>query len=1298
MKSNILSQGNILIVDDTPVNLQLLARLLSKHGYNVQMATNGTIAINSVVSSPPDLILLDIMMPGLDGYQVCQQLKADDRTRDIPIIFISARTEALDKVKAFNLGAVDYITKPFQEAEVIARVENQLRILRLQQQIVAQNALLNQEIQARQQAVAEIIHRQEIIESILDAVPVGICLTDENGYLVEVNPAYCEMFGRSKEELIGECFTIHFPYLTSIDKEKIIQNFQDFVFQNINQKSEYTAYRQDGVPLIISVNRNIVRQANGKVFVVTSVKDITEQKQREEALKLIVQGTASLTGNEFFRSCTRHLALALNVPYALISEYVDETQTKVRTLAIWTGEDWGKNVEYDLAGTTCELVLQGVICCYKDKLQELFPEDELVVQMNAESFLGIPLHNSQGNIIGHLAVLDTKTFNYSQDKEYILQIFAARIGVELERQHVEKELLRKEERLQMALEGSALGAWDWNIATGTTYFDAQWKEMLEYEVEEIENNYTSWNRLIHPEDLPGVLELLHAHLADDSIIYQIEFRMRCKSGDWKWILTQGKVFQRDTTGQPLRMTGTHKDISPRKKIEEELRESLDREKVISQVIQRMRQTLDIPEIFIATTNELRQAMKCDRVAIYQFNPDWSGEFVAESVGAGWTCLLEKNQTNNRLTKSAVDNSSCAVIMWNSSNSCVQDTYLQETKASKYSDRTCYSVVPDIYQAGFSDCYIELLEQFQAKAYIIVPIFSGSKLWGLLAIYHNSAVREWSQAEINMVVQIGVQLGVALQQAELLAQTERQRTALEQAVIAADAANQAKSEFLANMSHELRTPLNSILGFSQILERESFNQQHQQNLKIINRAGEHLLSLINDILEMSKIEAGRTILNVTSFNFKNLLQTLKDMLQLKAKSKGLQLIFDIPTDIPEYVQTDEGKLRQVLLNMLGNAIKFTDKGRVTLRVRRELFTGELEEGQGSTIASSSSQSLIFEIEDTGPGISPEEINLLFEPFTQTEIGRKSQQGTGLGLPISQKFVQLMGGEITVHSQLNQGSIFAFNIQIDIIPEPITQNTNLLLSKVIGLAPNQPEYKILIVDDLPDSRLLLVTLLTDIGFTVREAENGQEAITLWEYWHPHLILMDMRMPLMDGERATKEIRAREKAIQNSNSNSKLPIPNSLALTSQTSLRPTKIIAQTASAFAESRNMVLSSGCDDFITKPLSTDLLLEKIANHLGVVYIYAAKNYPQKSESRAQIAETTESIETMANLRRDLSEMSADWVRELYNAASECYDDKIFELINHIPSEHNVLAFVLTDLALNFEFGRIMELTQVDGNG
>lgn len=502
------------------------------------------------------------------------------------------------------------------------------------------------------------------------------------------------------------------------------------------------------------------------------------------------------------------------------------------------------------------------------------------------------------------------------------------------------------------------------------------------------------------------------------------------------------------------------------------------------------------------------------------------------------------------------------------------------------------------------------------------------------------------------------------------QVAERTLALEQEILerkraeeAADAANQAKSTFLANMSHELRSPLNAILGFSQLMNRTpNLIPEHKENLGIIMRSGEHLLTLINQILDLSKIEAGRITVNETCFNLIRLLDELEDMFQLKADDKQLQLLFEYYPDLPQYVRTDEVKLRQVLINLLNNAIKFTQYGGVSLRVRlgtRNTEKDFLSSPSSSQLPITTHQSLItFEVEDTGEGIASDELDSLFEAFIQTQTGKESNEGTGLGLAISHQFVKLMGGEITVNSQVGRGTTFRFDIKVSVV-DAESIKTHQSPRRAIALEPNQQNYRILIVDDKWSNRQLLKKLLNPLGFEVKEASNGQEAIEVWEAFEPHLIWMDLRMPIMDGYEATKHIKATTKG------------------------QSTVVIALTASSLEEERTVALSAGCDDYIRKPFREADIFEAMNKHIGVLYVYT------ESTSTSNLTQT----EALTLTSEALAAFPADWLTNLHQAAIEGDLDLMRTLIAQIAEQNHPLANALADLANKFQFEQLLALTQ-----
>jgi signal transduction histidine kinase len=437
-----------------------------------------------------------------------------------------------------------------------------------------------------------------------------------------------------------------------------------------------------------------------------------------------------------------------------------------------------------------------------------------------------------------------------------------------------------------------------------------------------------------------------------------------------------------------------------------------------------------------------------------------------------------------------------------------------------------------------------------------------------------------QAE-EVLARIEVQLKTMIFQQKLEQKNQELKNEIERRLIieeslqkakeSAEVANGAKSTFLANMSHELRSPLNAILGFTELIKPSAnLTREQQQYLEIIYRNGEHLLSLINDILDLSKIEAGKVVLNQVDFNLTQMVWELEEMFHLKAHQKNLQLNWILSEKLPQWVHGDRLKLRQVLINLIGNAIKFTQQGTVQLQVISEIVKEELL--------------LSFTVSDTGVGMTPQEIDGVFEPFVQGNAGIASSEGTGLGLAISRKYVQLLGGDISLTSQLGKGTTFQFPIALTPLPDANVEATTST-RRVISLKSTHPPYRILVVDDRESDRQLLVKMLSKVGFDVAQSRNGKDAIALWEQWEPHLIFMDMRMPFMDGYNATKTIKSTPQG------------------------KNTIIIAITANIWADEQSLILSFGGDDIVYKPLQSGIIFEKISQHLSLDYIYQEiRNY------------------------------------------------------------------------------------------
>ena len=507
-----------------------------------------------------------------------------------------------------------------------------------------------------------------------------------------------------------------------------------------------------------------------------------------------------------------------------------------------------------------------------------------------------------------------------------------------------------------------------------------------------------------------------------------------------------------------------------------------------------------------------------------------------------------------------------------------------------------------------------------------------------------------------------------EQNKQLQQEIQERQKAEQA---AAAANRAKSEFLANMSHELRTPLNAILGFTQLMNRNpQLTAEQRDFLEIINGSGEHLLELIDDILDLSKIEAGLIELNQKSFDLYRLLDNIEDLFQIQTEQKNLDFIVIVSPNVPQYIRTDEQKLRSCLLNLLSNAIKFTNYGGVTLTVDK---------------TKKSESSLQFSVNDTGLGIAPEEIETLFDAFVQTSAGRATAGGTGLGLAITKKFVELMGGEIRVSSVFGEGTTFEFTIQLS--EADLSQVTSQPRQRVIGLEPGQETYRILVVDDTKANRLLLVKLLEPLGFDVREATNGLEGLSIWESWQPHLVFMDTRMPVMSGLEATRQVRIKEKALIDCRETARYT-EDSISSSNSKFRQATIIVILTASVFEEKRGEILATGADDFVHKPFGEEIIFEKISQHLGILYFYENLHQSITAPRKFNNGRKQDSF-----FLSKLVEMPFPWIANLYQAANTLREETVLELIEQIPETSAPLAEALKDLANDFRFDEIVRLTQ-----
>ncbi|MBP7688613.1 MAG: PAS domain S-box protein [Thermoflexales bacterium] len=692
-----------------------------------------------------------------------------------------------------------------------------------------------------------------------------------------------------------------------------------------------------------------------------------------------------------------------------------------------------------------------------------------------------------------------------------------------------------------------------------------------------------------------------------------ELHNRRKNGELYWESASISAI-RDSHGQIVRLLAVKEDITERKLVEAAEREQRNLAEALQNTAADLNSTLEFDAVLDRILMNVGRVVPHDEANIMLISGD--DAYVCQSRGKSPSPVLSVHLP------------------------------VSETHHLRQMIETGAPLI--ISDVAAQPSWIDRSESSWVRSYLSAPIRVKGETVGFINL-DSITTDFFTEAHAARLAIFADQAATAVHNARLYQQaqtelTERRRIEgeLQQAKEAAEAASQAKGAFLANVSHELRTPLNAILGFAQLLSHDTnLTDDQHDSLSIIQHSGEHLLTLINDVLDMSKIEAGRMTLRPVDFDLRHMLTDLEELFKLRAADKRLSLAFDIASDLPRYVQADEGKLRQIIINLVGNAVKFTTSGGVALRAVYQ------------------SERLKIRVEDSGPGLTDEDLALIFKPFVQLASGQKSTEGTGLGLSISYEFVRMMGGELRVNSVPGQGSTFAFEVPVALAAEADMPRATRP-RRVIGLEPNQPRYRLLVVDDRAVSRLLLVKLLTPLGFEVREAANGEEALAVWADWQPHLIWMDLRMPVMDGYEATRRIKASARG------------------------QATVIIALTASAFQEDRDMIMAEGCADFVRKPFREEEIFDQLIRQLGVRFVYAdeaAINSPLPRRPDRLVAATA---------------LPAAWRADLQQATVAADLDRMLALIDQLRPSEPALADQLTELARNFNYDQILRLVQPAG--
>ncbi len=1145
------------------------------------------------------MTLFLIMLLGVSG--IVAFFTAKNITR--PIVRLHRRSEEIEKgnwdyqVTVDSQDEIGQFSRAFDS--MTARLKNaQDKLLiyqdKLEIQVADRTSELSQRIQeierqkiGMQNLALDLAKSNALLEAVIEQAPFAIQIGEgasEHWEIITANKEAQRITGATEEQQRGLGIShgevIHPEKLTW---QMLYPDGSPWLPQNVplpmamsqgqvTKDAEMIIRRADGVEHTILCNAAPIYNDNGEIIAgVVIFSDITKRKRAEIALQKSEEKYRLLIENlsdEFFfysHNTDGVFTFFSNSVQKALGYTPEEFMTHYT--AYLTDNPMNENVKH-----RSELSIQGIV-------QPLYE---------------IEIYCKEGSI-KTLEVSEVPVFN---EQSHVVSVDGIAHDI-TERKQTEEKLRQSELKWQYALTGCQDGVWDWNVVTNEVYFSSMWKKMLGYADDEISADLSEWEKRVHPDDKEQAYIDINKHLAEETEYYCNEHRLLCKEGTYKWILDRGKVIELTKEGKPLRFIGTHSDITERKQAEEKLKQQ---EQFLRNLVNAVPSLIFVKDwdgkfilvnqatadIYGSTikdlegktdadfnpySQEVEQFLAADRKVLTTGQP----VFIPEETVTGPNGQPRFFQTIK--TPFLGDEGKAELLLGIAMD--ITERKQAEESAQKERDKllSILNAMPSGVYIVNKHCDIEYVNPVIEKEF--GPV-NGRKCYSYFHdrtevcpwcknedVFAGKLVRwEWYSFKNNKYYDLFdtpiKNRDGSISKFEIFHDiTERKQAeiALIQAKEQADSANRAKSEFLANMSHEIRTPMNAVIGFSDILASKVTDKKQKSYLNSIQTAGKSLLTLINDILDLSKIEAGRLDIQYEPVNPQVIFTELQQIFSLNIAGKNIEWIMEIDGNLPPTLFLDETRLRQVLLNLIGNAIKFTDSGYIKLCANKI-----------DTEAEHSQVDLIIAVEDSGIGIPADQQALIFESFRQQD-GQSTRQygGTGLGLAITKRLVEMMNGHISVESNPGKGSRFEIalhEVKVAATPPAVRQDNPFDSNNITF-----EKARVLVVDDIESNRDLIKEYLSQVNLEIISAENGQEALVFVEEYHPALILMDLRMPEMNGYEATQHLKDN---------------PNTADI---------PVIALTASVALNEKASIEAHGFEGFLSKPVNISDLLSELSRYL-----------------------------------------------------------------------------------------------------